>query len=133
MGEFTSMECMNNEHSVYACACVCVCVQLYPTLFDTMECSLPGSSVPGLFQARIQKWVAIPFHLQGIFPIQGSDLSLLCLLHWQAGSLTLVSPEFLQRCIKKKICSLFTAGKWREAFSVPGFSTVLGFALPILG
>ena len=26
-----------------------------------------------------------------------------------------------------------TAGKWREVFSVPGFSTVLGFALPILG
>ena len=93
------------------CMCVCVRVQLYPTLFDSMECRLPGSSVARLFQARILKWVAISFHLQGIFPIQGSDLSLLCLLRWQAGIVTLVSPEFLHRC------SLFTAGKWREAFS----------------
>ena len=27
--------------------------------------------------------------LQGIFPTQGSNLCLLCLLHWQAGSLPL--------------------------------------------
>ena len=30
--------------------------------------------------------------LQGIFPTQGSNLSLLCLLHWQAGSLPLAPP-----------------------------------------
>ena len=30
--------------------------------------------------------------LQGIFPIQGSNLCLLCLLHWQVGSLPLVPP-----------------------------------------
>ena len=30
--------------------------------------------------------------LQGIFPIQGSNPSLLCLLHWQAGSLPLAPP-----------------------------------------
>ena len=26
-----------------------------------MDCSLPGSSVHGIFQARILEWVAIPF------------------------------------------------------------------------
>ena len=31
--------------------------------------------------------------LQGIFPIQGSNLCLLCLQHWQAGTLPLVPPE----------------------------------------
>ena len=31
--------------------------------------------------------------LQGIFLTQGSNLSLLCLLHWQAGSLPLAPPE----------------------------------------
>ena len=31
--------------------------------------------------------------LQGIFPTQGLNLSLFCLLHWQAGSLPLVPPE----------------------------------------
>ena len=32
------------------------------------------------------------FPLQGIFPTQGSNLRLLCLLHWQAGSLPLAPP-----------------------------------------
>ena len=31
------------------------------TLFDAMDCSLLGSSVHGILQARILKWVAIPF------------------------------------------------------------------------
>ena len=31
--------------------------------------------------------------LQGLFPTQGSHLSLLCLLHWQAGSLPLAPPR----------------------------------------
>ena len=30
--------------------------------------------------------------LQGIFPTQGSNPCLLCLLHWQAGSLPLIPP-----------------------------------------
>ena len=28
---------------------------------DPMDCSLPGSSIYGIFQARILKWVAIPY------------------------------------------------------------------------
>ena len=36
------------------------------TLCDPMDCSLKGSSVPGILQARILKWVAIPFS-RGIF------------------------------------------------------------------
>ena len=31
------------------------------TLCDPMDCSLPGSSVPGIFQARVLEWVAISF------------------------------------------------------------------------
>ena len=34
---------------------------LCPTLCNPMVCSLPGSSVHGIFQAGILKWVAIPF------------------------------------------------------------------------
>ena len=33
--------------------------QLYLTLSDPMDCSLPGSSVHGIFQARTLEWVAI--------------------------------------------------------------------------
>ena len=35
--------------------------QLCSTLWDPMDCSLPGTSVHGIFQARILEWVAIPF------------------------------------------------------------------------
>ena len=31
------------------------------TLCDPMDCSLPGSSVPGILQAGILVWVAMPF------------------------------------------------------------------------
>ena len=66
-------------------------LQSCPTLFDTMDCSLPGSSVhknsPG-------KNTEVSCHdlLQGILPTQGSNLSLLSLLNWQVGSLPLVPP-----------------------------------------
>ena len=35
--------------------------QSCPTLSDPMDCSLPGSSVNGVFQARVLEWVAIAF------------------------------------------------------------------------
>ena len=35
--------------------------QSCPTLCDPMDCSLPGSSVRGIFQAKILEWVAISF------------------------------------------------------------------------
>ena len=44
-------------------------LQLCPTLCDPMDCSLPGSAVYGILQARITGvgWYAL---LQGIFPTQ---------------------------------------------------------------
>ena len=42
-------------------SCVCAkSLQLYLTLCDLMDCSLPGSSVHGIFQARLE-WIAISF------------------------------------------------------------------------
>jgi len=35
--------------------------QLWPTLCDPMDCSLPGSSVHGIFQARVPEWGVIAF------------------------------------------------------------------------
>ena len=63
-------------------------LQLCLTLHDPMDCSPPGSSDHGILQARILEWVAIssrlPCHLcQGIFPTQGSNPCLLCLLHFR--------------------------------------------------
>ena len=41
--------------------------QLCPTLRDPMDCSLPGSSVHGIFQARVLEWgaIAFSFYLMG--------------------------------------------------------------------
>jgi len=36
-------------------------LQLYPTLCDPIDGSLPGSAIPGLLQARTLEWVAISF------------------------------------------------------------------------
>ena len=38
--------------------------QLCPTLSDPMDCSLPGSYVHGIFQARVLEWVAIAFSVE---------------------------------------------------------------------
>ena len=39
--------------------------QLCPTLWDRVDCDLPGSSVHEIPQARIQEWVARPFFIIG--------------------------------------------------------------------
>ena len=35
----------------------------YPTRSDPIDCSLPGSSVHGIFQARVLEWGTIAFSL----------------------------------------------------------------------
>ena len=54
--------------------CCCLVAQLCPTLCDPMVCSPPGSSVQGIFQARI---LGYQFLLHGIFRTQESNLGLL--------------------------------------------------------
>ena len=49
---------------VYVRVCVCVCaksLQWCLTPCNTMDHSPPGSSVHGIFQARIPKWVAMSY------------------------------------------------------------------------
>ena len=51
-------------------------LQLCLTLYDPMDCSLPGSSVCGDFPGK-NTGVGCHFLLQGIFPTQESNLGLL--------------------------------------------------------
>ena len=44
---------------VAAAASAAKSLQLCPTLSDPMDCSPPGSSVHGIFQARVLEWGAI--------------------------------------------------------------------------
>ena len=70
------------------CVCVCVCVYIYRVDFFFITS----------YQKTLTNFLANPIGvgdhalLQGIFSTQGLNLHLLSLLHWQAGSLPLVSP-----------------------------------------
>ena len=44
---------------IYGCLCE-KSLQSCPTLWDPIDCSLPGSSVHGILQGRTLEWVAIP-------------------------------------------------------------------------
>ena len=88
--------------------------QSYPTLSDPMDCSLPGSCIHGIFQARVLEWVAIPFSqgrtataksLQSCptlcDPIDGSPPGSPC--PWDSpGKNAGVGCHFLLQCMKVK-------------------------------
>ena len=70
--------------------------QSFPTLSDPMVCGLPGSSVHGIFQARVLEWGAIAFSEQ-----QQQTLSItqvvkkrkVSLIHAVSNDLTLYGEE----------------------------------------
>ena len=51
----------NSQYLAYKCVYVCVSAQSCLTLCNPIDCSLPGSSVLGISQARILEWVALSF------------------------------------------------------------------------
>ena len=66
-------------------------LQSCPTLCDPMDCSLPGSSVHGIIQAKILEWVAMPFSGESSLSSGWTHVSL-SLLHWQVFLLPLPPP-----------------------------------------
>ena len=59
------------------------------TLSDPMDCSLPGSSVHGIFQARVLQWVAIAFSnhkLEEHRYLENNDTTLLKMTYCQCVS-----------------------------------------------
>ena len=60
--------------------------QLCPTLSDPMDCSLPGSSIHGIFQARVLLWAAIAFSRVALMHMQnGKEFS-------SVGKITFLPP-----------------------------------------
>ena len=57
------LQCMNVKSK-------CEVVQSCPTFSDPRDCSLPGSSVHGIFQARVLEWVAIAFSMYHVRLVQ---------------------------------------------------------------
>ena len=60
------------------------------TLCNTMGCSLPGSSIHGIFQARVLEWIAISFSRGSYWPRDWTQVSCIagtCFTFWTHGSL----------------------------------------------
>ena len=64
------------SYNTHSCCC-CLVAKSVQLFCNVMDCGPPGSSVHGIFQARILEWVAISYS-RGIFPTQGVNP---CLLH----------------------------------------------------
>ena len=54
------------------------------TLYDPMDCSLPGSSVHGILQPRLLEWVAMPFSRGSSHPRDGIRVSYISCIGRQA-------------------------------------------------
>ena len=82
-------------------AVMCLVAQSCLTLCNPKDCHLPGSSVHG-DSSGSNTGVNSHALLQGIFPTQGSNLHLLCLLYWQVGSLhgCLFLADQLKLCLR---------------------------------
>ena len=56
--------------------------QSRPTLSDPMDCSLPGSSMHGIFQAKVLEWGAIAFSMTNLDSVLKSrDITLTTNVH----------------------------------------------------
>ena len=49
------------NNGITSAAAAAKSLQSCPTLCDPVDCSLPGSSIHGIFQARVLEWGAIAF------------------------------------------------------------------------
>ena len=72
------------SHSVLV---LCLVAQSCPSLCNPMDCSLPGSSIHRISQARIMEWIAISFFRSPALHRDRMYVSCICLLHWQENSL----------------------------------------------
>ena len=86
----------NTQHTETNILKKCLCMrakslQLCLTLCNPADYSPPGSSVHRFLQARILEWVAMPSSRESSRP-RDWTCKLLCLLHWQGGSLPRAPP-----------------------------------------
>ena len=113
--EETSLELESDRKEMFRLLLSFSCSVVSDSLCDLVACSLPGSSVHAIFQARTLEWAASPFSrtsssrigrwirhhrpsgeaFHGVFPIQGSNLRL---LHRQVALSSRATREAHGRC-----------------------------------
>ena len=111
---------------VNLCGCVSSVAQSCPTLCNLMNCSLPGSSIYGIFLAKIWEWVAISSSRGSSWPRDQTPVSCVTctgrqvLYHWTT---TLKSTTFQ---LKKKYtliyCLLFCS--YTVTHHLPNFQII---------
>ena len=79
----------------FHCVMLCLVAQLCQTICDPLDYSPPGSSVHGIFQARILEWVAISYSRESSWP-----------RYWTYGS--------YDSCIAGKLFTCWATGKLKE-------------------
>ena len=107
-----------------------------PTLSDPMDCSTPGSSVHGIFQARVLEWGAIAFSWLELGINNGMDLKeAKDIKRWQGyteefyekglkdpdnhdGVITHLEPDILACEVKWALGSI-TTNKYSEGDGIP--------------
>jgi len=103
--------------SISVCVCVCVCVFVLGCficvrLCDPMDCSLPGSSVLGILQARILEWVARPSSRGSSWHSDWIGIS--CISYIASGFFTTEAPgkpDQLVYSVSKPCCKLLSLCK----------------------
>ena len=76
--------------------------QSCPTLCNPMDCSPPGSSVHGIFQARILEWVAISFSRRSSWPRDWTQVSRIVGRHFTIWAIREVLKEDFKDSSKKR-------------------------------
>ena len=84
---------MGNNFTGYVLVCASVVSNFSTLWFVTHQASL------SMGFSRQEYWSGLPCPPPGFFLTQGSNSRLLCLLHWQAGSLPLSTPGKPSQCI----------------------------------
>ena len=104
----------DKDASVFIISCVCVLscfsrVQLFVTSWTVAR-----QSALSMGFSRQEYWSGGHALFQGIFPTQGLNLCLLCLLLLQAGSLPLMPPEKPLLSYRGTVVRLFANCLWEE-------------------
>ena len=96
------------------CVCMFSVTQSCLTLWDPVDYSPPGSSVHGIFQARILEWVAISFSRGSFQPRDRNCVARIsCIGRWILYYCTAWEAHFILHLVEKWRDGIKTAAQWR--------------------
>ena len=103
--------------------------QSCPTLSNAMDCSLPGSAVHGIFQARVLEWCAIAFSIPRskrllISWLQSPSTVILEPKKIKSVTVSIVSPSVCHEMLGPDAIILVFECCFKSAFSIPSFTSI---------